>query len=88
MDTYSGSEPRLFISFRLGNESNDQPPRLGIDEEKMDSSDSFVTVASNAERPLTGDVPAFNPDLENPESGNPGEFVEASPTNPETETVQ
>ena len=53
MDSYSGSEPRLFISFRLGNESNDQPPRRGIDEEKMDSNDSFVTAASNAERPLT-----------------------------------
>ena len=88
MDTYSGSEPRLFISFRLGNESNDQPPRFGIDEEKMDSSDSFVTAASNAERPLTGDSPACNPDLENPESGNLGEIVEVSPTNPETEAMQ
>ena len=88
MDSYSGSEPRLFISFRLGNESNDQPPRRGIDEEKMDSNDSFVTTASNAERPLTGDVPACNLDLESPESANPEEFVEASPTNPETEAMQ
>ena len=88
MDSYSGSEPRLFISFRLGNESNDQPPRRGIDEKKMDSNDSFVTAASNAERPLTEDVPACNLELESPESANPEEFVEASPTNPETEAMQ
>ena len=88
MDSYSGSEPRLFISFRLGNESNDQPPRRGIDEAKMDRNDSFVTAASNAERLLTGDVPACNLDLESPESANPEEFVEASPTNPETEAMQ
>ena len=88
MDSFSGSEPRLFISFRLGNESNDQPPRRGIDEEKVDSNDSFVTAASNAERPLTEDVPACNLDLESPESANPEEFVEASPTIPETEAMQ
>ena len=50
----------------------------------MDSNDSFVTAASNAEKLLTGDVPACNLDLESPESANPEEFVEASPTNPET----
>ena len=49
MDSYSGSEPRLFISFRLGNESNGQPPKRGADEEKPESSDSFVTAASNTE---------------------------------------
>ena len=49
MDSYSGSEPRLFISFRLGNESNGQPPKRGADEEKPESSDSFVTAASNTD---------------------------------------
>ena len=88
MDSYSGSEPRLFISFRLGNESNDQPPRRSIDEERMDSNDSFVTAASNSERPLTGDAPACNLDLESPNSANPEEFVAASPTNPESEATQ
>ena len=87
MDSFSGSERRLFISFRLGNESNDQPPRRGIDEEKMDSNDSFVTAASNTERPLTGDVPACNLDVENPESAKPEELVEASSNNPETEAM-
>ena len=88
MDSYSGSEPRLFISFRLGNESNDQPPRRSIDEERMNSNDSFVTAASNSERPLTGDGPACNLDLESPNSANPEEFVAASPTNPESEATQ
>ena len=54
----------------------------------MDSNDLFVTAASNAERPLTEDVPACNLDLEGPESAIPEEFVEASPTNPETEAMQ
>ena len=46
MDSYSGSEPRLFISFRLGDESNGQPPQLVAEEEKMDTTDSFVTASS------------------------------------------
>ena len=53
MDSYSGSEPRLFISFRLGNESNGQPPRRGADDEKMDSNDSFVTAIATTENQLT-----------------------------------
>ena len=51
MDSYSGSEPRLFISFRLGNESNGQPLQVAADEEKMDTSDSFVTAVSNVGNP-------------------------------------
>ena len=46
MDSYSGSEPRLFISFRLGDESNGQPLQLVAEEEKMDTTDSFVTASS------------------------------------------
>ena len=34
MDSYSGSEPRLLISFRLGNETNGQP--LQLNDEKSE----------------------------------------------------
>ena len=41
MDLYSGSQPRLFISFRLDNESNGQPIQLNTEgEERMDTSES------------------------------------------------
>ena len=56
MDSYSGSEPRLFISFRLGNESNGQPRRRGADDEKMDSNDSFVTAIATTENQPTVDA--------------------------------
>ena len=36
VDTFAGSEPRLFISFHLGNEANGQPAQEG--EEIMDTS--------------------------------------------------
>ena len=84
MDSYSGSEPRLFISFHLGNESNDQPPRRSTDEEKMDSNDSFVTAASNTEKQLTGDVTACNSDVETPESATPKELIQVSSPNLDT----
>ena len=45
MDSYSGSEPRLFISFRLGIELNGQPTQSLV-EERMDTSESFVTAIS------------------------------------------
>ena len=52
MDSYSGSEPRLFVSFRLGNESNSQPLQLNTEaEERMDTSESFVTASSQIESP-------------------------------------
>ena len=52
MDSYSGSEPRLFISFRLDNESNGQPHQLNAAvEERMDTSESFVTASSHVESP-------------------------------------
>ena len=51
MDSFLGSEPRLFISFRLGNESNGQPLQLVADEEKKDTTDSFVTASSNVGNP-------------------------------------
>ena len=51
MDSYSGSEPRLFISFRLDNEFNDQPLQLNAEEERMETSESFVTASSHAENP-------------------------------------
>ena len=47
MDSNSGSEPRSFVSFRLGNESNDQPTHLHT-EERMETSESFVTAISDA----------------------------------------
>ena len=46
MDSYSGSGPRLFVSFRLGNELNDQPTQSLV-EERMDTSESFVTAISD-----------------------------------------
>ena len=65
MDSYSGSEPRLFISFRLGNESNGQPLQIAADEEKMDTSDSFVTATSNVGNPSpTGTNTCSQPESE------------------------
>ena len=50
MDSYSGSEPRSFISFRSDNESNVQPLQLNAEmEERMDTSESFVTASSHIE---------------------------------------
>ena len=46
MDSYSGSEPCLFISFRLGNEPNDQPSQSSKEEERMETNESFVTAPS------------------------------------------
>ena len=46
MDSYSGSEPRLFISFRLGNEQTDQPSQASTEEERMETNESFVTAPS------------------------------------------
>ena len=52
MDSYSGSEPRLFISFRLDNESNGRPFQLNTEgEERMDTSESFVTASSHTGSP-------------------------------------
>ena len=33
MDSYSGSEPRKFISFRLGKENIDQPQQTPVETE-------------------------------------------------------
>ena len=87
MDSYSGSEPRLFISFRLGNESNGQPPRRGADDEKMDSNDSFVTAIATTENQPSVDV-----SIRGPGGGDSGStvHVEAAGTshdNPETEAT-
>ena len=49
MDSYSGSEPRLFISFRLGNEQTDQPSQPSTEEERMETNESFVTAPSKDE---------------------------------------
>ena len=51
MDSYSGSEPRLFISFHLDNEFNDQPLQLNAEEERMETSESFVTASPHAGSP-------------------------------------
>ena len=52
MDTFSGSEPRLFISFRLDNESNGRPLQLNEEgEDRMDTSESFVTASSHTGSP-------------------------------------
>ena len=52
MDSFSGSEPRLFISFRLDNESNGRPLQLNAEcEERMDTSESFVTASSHIGSP-------------------------------------
>ena len=59
MDSYSGSEPRLFISFRLGNEPKGQPLQLVTEEERMDTTDSVVTASSNVGNPS----PTANPSL-------------------------
>ena len=48
MDSYSGSEPRLFISFRLDNEFNGQPLQLSAAEERMETNESFVTASSSS----------------------------------------
>ena len=84
MDSYSGSEPRLFISFHLGNESNGQPPRRGADDEKMDSNDSFVTAIATTEN-----QPAVNASIRDSGEGDSGSAVrvgaaETSHDNPET----
>ena len=49
MDSYSGSEPRIFISFYLGNDTSGQPPQSSVEGERMETSDSFVTALSVAE---------------------------------------
>ena len=87
MDSYSGSEPRLFISFRLGNESNDQPPRRGADDEKMDSNDSFVTAIATTEN-----QPTVNASIRGSVIGDSGstvheEAVGTSHDNPQTEAT-
>ena len=52
MDLYSGSQPRLFISFRLDNESNGQPIQLNTEgEERMDTSESYITASSHIASP-------------------------------------
>ena len=87
MVSYSGREPRLFISFCLGNESNGQPPKRVADEEKMDGNDSFVTAASTAENPVVTDVNVGRQEKEGPESGNTAEVVVITPGNVETEAA-
>ena len=62
MDSYSGSEPRLFISFRLGDELNGQPTQSLV-EERMDTSESFVTAIS--------DTGVGNNEVEVPKEGIP-----------------
>ena len=77
MDSYSGSGPRLFISFRLGNELNGQPTQSLV-EERMETSEAFVTAISDTgmgnnevEVPKesgppvneTADVPIISPNL-------------------------
>ena len=52
MDLYSGSQPRLFISFRLDNESNGQPIQLNTEvEERMDTSESYITASFHIASP-------------------------------------
>ena len=51
MDSYSGSEPRLFISFRLGIEPNGQPSQLSAEEERIETNDSFINAPSVAKFP-------------------------------------
>ena len=52
MDSFSGSEPRLFISFRLDNELNGRPLQLNAEgEDRMDTSESFVTASSHTGSP-------------------------------------
>ena len=78
MDSNSGSEPRLFISFRLGNESDGQPLQIAADEERMDTSDSFVTAASNVENPSpTGTNTCSHPESE-VKATSPDEVVEVT----------
>ena len=50
----------------------------------MDSNDSFVTAASNTERPIFGDTPACNSDVENSDAAKLEGLIEASSNNPET----
>ena len=88
MDSYSGSEPRLFISFRLGNESNGQPLQVAADEEKMDTSVSFVTAASNVGNPSpTGTNTCGQPESE-VNATSPEEVIEVTAmSTEERETV-
>ena len=87
MDSYSGSEPRLFISFRLGNESNGQPPRRGADDEKMDSNDSFLTAIATTENQPTVDASIRGPGVGDSGSTVHVEAVGTSHDNPETEAT-
>ena len=87
MDSYSGSEPHLFISFRLGNESNGQPPRRGADDEKMDSNDSFVTAIATSENQPTVDASIRGPGVGDSGSTVHVEAVGTSHDNPETDAT-
>ena len=87
MDSYSGSEPRLFISFRLGDESNGQPPRRGADDEKMDSNDSFVTAIATTENQPTVNASIRGSDIGDSGSTVHEEAVEISHDNPQAEAT-
>ena len=68
MDSYSGSEPRLFISFRLDNEFNGQPLQLSAGEERMETSESFVTASSHVENPTLSSDRQYNQEEVTPEA--------------------
>ena len=87
MDSYSGSEPGLFISFRLGNESNGQPPRRGADDEKMDINDSLVTAIATTENQPTVDASIRGLGVGDSGSTVHVEAVGTSHDNPETEAT-
>ena len=87
MDSYSGSEPRLFISFRLGNESNGQPPKRGADEEKPESSDSFVTAASNTENQIVTVADVCCHGIDNLEPDSSAQTTMSAPAQGEMEVV-
>ena len=51
MDSYSGSEPRIFISFHLGEEKNGQPAQESGITEPEDNSVQAVTMETNLVTP-------------------------------------
>ena len=68
MDSYSGSESRLFISFRLDNEFNGQPLQLSAAEERTNTSESFVTASSHVENPTLSSDRQYNQEEATPEA--------------------
>ena len=53
----------------------------------MDSADSFVTAASNAENPIVTDVNVYSQEEDDPESDSSEEVVDVAHANAETEAA-